>query len=905
MQVRQWGQRALVRLFMMALATGLLIAAGAGPAHADHIPVDIFAHFDDVSDPGIPGGLVTFEVHAGVSDDPVDFTGPVSITMATPPGTTFYSVSGTLPRAVGGAPGGPPCATPAPGATGTITCSGAFGPEGGPDEETYILMRFRVNADVVVGTVIEGEVSAFVAGNPVPTDSGTEDFEVVAGRAIVSAGPTDEIIVTPDLACQAHHTGDEDYSFYPEFEVVGTCTTALLVQSTNMLYIPDNDASNGDALFTPVSQSLSGTGTPGDPVKIVTVVDAGTSGIRLVQTDSYVVGQPQWRTDVEIVNTTGTPQNVRLYRAADCFLGGSDEGFGQVGPQPGAVACRSETGRLLQWVPLTPGSHYYEDKYSDVFGLVGTEMPFPDTCECAVEQDNGAGLSWDVTVPGNSSVTVSHTTGILVTSVAKTADQPTTPVGQANGYTITVTNYDAAPVSVATITDKLPNGFTYVPGSTTGATTANPSIVAGTLTWAGPFTVPAGTASAPGSLTLHFGVTVATTPGTYTNEASATSAGGTVEITSSGPTAPITVLAKAPQTIVFGPPPVNPAIGGSYTPTATGGGSGNPVVFSIGSGPCSLAGGVVSFTGLGTCVVNADQAGNAGFLPAPQAQQSFLIAKATPTISTVASPGNLVGAPVRDTATLAGGFTPTGNVTFRLFSDAGCNTQVFTSTNALGTPSGWYTPATAGTYRWTATYNGDTNNNIVSGPCNAPNESVTLAPFVAPAYTRIIRNDFMGPVTVNAGESVLIDTNARLVGPVTVQPGGALTVLTAKITGGLTANNPSFLSICGTEIAAPSTGAQALGVSNAAVPIRIGDPASGCAANRFAGTVSLTTNLAVTFGANSVSHPATIDNGGPGNTVIKANTFLGPLGCTGNSPAPINAGQPNTAASKTGQCTGL
>jgi hexosaminidase len=94
-------------------------------------------------------------------------------------------------------------------------------------------------------------------------------------------------------------------------------------------------------------------------------------------------------------------------------------------------------------------------------------------------------------------------------------------------------------------------------------------------------------------------------------------------------------------------------------------------------------------------------------------------------------------------------------------------------------------------------------------------------------------------------------------------------------------------------------------VSNAAVPIRIGDPANGCAANRFAGGVTLTANLATTLGANTVSDNATVINGGPGLTILKANTVTGTLACTGNTPAPTNAGQPNTAGSRTGQCTGL
>lgn len=77
---------------------------------------------------------------------------------------------------------------------------------------------------------------------------------------------------------------------------------------------------------------------------------------------------------------------------------------------------------------------------------------------------------------------------------------------------------------------------------------------------------------------------------------------------------------------------------------------------------------------------------------------------------------------VTDTATVSVGAGPTGTVTVRLFSDADCTAQVFTSTNALsgGTAtSGSFTPAGAGTYFWTAVYNGDANNNTATSPCRA------------------------------------------------------------------------------------------------------------------------------------------------------------------------------------------
>ena len=64
---------------------------------------------------------------------------------------------------------------------------------------------------------------------------------------------------------------------------------------------------------------MTGTGTTVDPFKIVTVVNLGTTGLRITQTDSYVVGQESYRTDVTVANTSTLAQTAQLYRAGDCF----------------------------------------------------------------------------------------------------------------------------------------------------------------------------------------------------------------------------------------------------------------------------------------------------------------------------------------------------------------------------------------------------------------------------------------------------------------------------------------------------------------------------------------------------------------------------------------------------------
>lgn len=88
-----------------------------------------------------------------------------------------------------------------------------------------------------------------------------------------------------------------------------------------------------------------------------------------------------------------------------------------------------------------------------------------------------------------------------------------------------------------------------------------------------------------------------------------------------------------PQTITFtSEPPVNPSHGDTYTVSATGGGSGNPVIFTI--DPSSVSTKVctintttntVAFSGAGTCIIDANQAGNAQYQAAPQAQQSITV----------------------------------------------------------------------------------------------------------------------------------------------------------------------------------------------------------------------------------------------------------------------------------------
>lgn len=117
-------------------------------------------------------------------------------------------------------------------------------------------------------------------------------------------------------------------------------------------------------------------------------------------------------------------------------------------------------------------------------------------------------------------------------------------------------------------------------------------------------------------------------------------------------------------------------------------------------------------------------------------------AKTQPTISTTASSAvgyTAVDPPlITDTATLAGGTAPTGNLTFRAFGpgDATCAGPVaFTNVKAVAGNGAYvsdqFNAVAEGVYRWTVVYGGDALNFGVTSPCNAPNETSTVVSICA------------------------------------------------------------------------------------------------------------------------------------------------------------------------------
>ncbi len=223
------------------------------------------------------------------------------------------------------------------------------------------------------------------------------------GAVINNAGPLTSIGITADLNCSVNYAGG-----IQEFYSNTACGTFVVVGST--LYgpssVPAGTSATPRTSFTPVSQvGPTGLGIPGNPFTFVTTVTLGTSGVRLQQTDTYVIGNPRFTTDVVLTNTTGTVLTGRVYRAGDCYVAGSDSGFGTV--TAGKPACVAASGQTVTFEPVTSGSTYIEADFDTVWTAIGARGAFPNTCECALDLDNGAGLSWPITIAAGATTTVS------------------------------------------------------------------------------------------------------------------------------------------------------------------------------------------------------------------------------------------------------------------------------------------------------------------------------------------------------------------------------------------------------------------------------------------------------------------------------------------------------------------
>lgn len=329
------------------------------------------------------------------------------------------------------------------------------------------------------------------------------------------------ISVTDDLNCDVYYDNEDHGSYYGDT----ACGTFVTVFDPNdatswETFGPANVPAGPNVTpYTTISQTpMSGTGASGDPFTVTTVVALGATGLTLTQVDTYVDGDEEWETTITLESDGGVavdPLDVIVYRAADCYLGGSDSGRGVLveGEAPMCVggADSADPSRLIGFWPRTPGSNYIADYYDNVWNVIDSGLPYPDYIMTG-ETDNGAGLSWNLTVLSGGSATVALSnilspSGTHILNLTATPDLPIARPNSSAGYTVNIGNPGLVSGDIDTLIVTLPEGFTYSAGSTTGATTGEPAIttnIAGqqVLTWSGPFTV-----LQTASTSVHFNVT--------------------------------------------------------------------------------------------------------------------------------------------------------------------------------------------------------------------------------------------------------------------------------------------------------------------------------------------------------------------------------------------------------------
>jgi hypothetical protein len=347
-------------------------------------------------------------------------------------------------------------------------------------------------------------------------------------------------------------------------------------------------------------------------------------------------------------------------------------------------------------------------------------------------------------------------------------------------------------------------------------TTSSSSRCGGTLNTI----APTGGIRLNGATVIHgtdctFNVTVtATAAGNYTNTTGnvTSNEGGTGGTAS----APLTVGAQAITFTIY--PPASAAYGSNFTVAATGGGSGNPVVFTS-SGSCTNVNATYTMTSTtGTCSVIANEAGSANYLPAPQVTLTVIADSSTRFVPI--TPCRVVD--TRDSSEPAGLGPP--------YMSAGASRSFPLQSGSCGLPSG----AQAYSLNVTAVPHGVLNVLTVwpTGQ-SLPNAStLNSQDGRVKANAAVVPGGTGGDVSVNVSNDtdVVIDVNGYFVSStvsgalgfysmtpcrvVDTRPGAPSTVITGPLTGGVSRTVPVLSSSCNI----PAT-AQAYSMNFTVVPI--------------------------------------------------------------------------------------
>jgi hypothetical protein len=157
-------------------------------------------------------------------------------------------------------------------------------------------------------------------------------------------------------------------------------------------------------------------------------------------------------------------------------------------------------------------------------------------------------------------------------------------------------------------------------------------------------------------------------------------------------------------------------------------------------------------------------------------------------------------------------------------------------------------------------------------------------------YTQVITGNVRSKLVVKAGQAIKLASTAKVSGPVTVQPGGALDVEGATISGSLTAKEATLLRICAATVSS------ALKAVNGSGSVVIGEGDPSCGSSNLHGVSTLKGNKAGVLVDENAFFSALKVIGNAGGTTVINNTIAGEFIVKGNTGTVVDT--PNEAEGK-------
>jgi uncharacterized protein YhjY with autotransporter beta-barrel domain len=696
---------------------------------------------DSSGSPGPYANITTLTINV-VNQPPT--AGPVSATVAYNSTSNPITLNITGPTATGVAVGTAP-------AHGTATASGTsitYTPTtgyAGPDTFTYTASNGAGSSTPANVTITVSPPTIVYA--PTNPPSGTVGVAYSQSLASASGGASPYTYTIASGALPAGLT----------LAANGTLSGTATAAGTFTFAVKATDSSSGPAApFTKTTANLSLT-IAGPTITLAPgTLPGGTVNTPYSQTITASGGTSSYTYAV----TSGTlPTGITLTTAG--LLSGTTT---QAGSFPITITATDSTtgtgpfskpqaytltiaGPTITIAPASIPNGTVGTGYSQTLSAAGGTAPYtfsttPANLPAGLSLDASGTLSGTPTTAGDYTFSVIATdaqsfTGSRSYTVHVAAIAPGAPTGanatagdaQASVTFTAPTDTGGAPITGYTVTSN--------PGNKTGTGTGSPIVVTGlTNGTAYTFTVVAANIAGPGPAS----------------------------------TASNSVTPQGGQTITFGNPGAQ-NFGTSPTLTATATSTLQVTFSSTTAGVCTItSGGLLTFVSAGTCIIDADQAGNGTFTPAPTVQQQFhvnAVVPGAPGIGTVVAGDGQVQVNFTAPASLGG---DTGTITYTATASPGGQTGTSTAAGSITVAS--LTNGTAYTFTVTAA------NTAGTGSPSAASASATPQGVQTITFNQAAVN-FGAPTqlsaTTNAGLTVSYTSTTPSV--CTVTSTGALTTV--------------------------------------------------------------------------------------------------------------------------------